>query len=149
MLQKMNKFIADNGIWIFLCAVTYRLVFYIIDLVSAFDIGAGYGVRRMFDSLLGIVLEMIILVVILEISRKVASDYAPGQPVQNRPYNAPTPAPQQPIQQAQPVQPVQQAQPVQPVQQAQPVGGAAWFCSNCGAQNNDGMAFCAKCGKPK
>lgn len=128
MLQKINKVIAENGIWIFLCALTYRLVFYVIDIVSAFKWSAGGGVRCIFEGLFGIAVSMVTLVVLLEVSRKVASSYAPTQPTQNRPYNAPMPN--------------QQPRPVQ--------GGAAgWFCASCGAQNNDGMAFCAKCGRPK
>lgn len=132
MLQKINRFIAANSIWIFLIAVTYKLTFYIINLVNGFEANAGLGVRRLFEGLLGAAWELIVLAVILEVSRKVASSYAP-RPVQNNPYNAPMPN--------------QQPRPAQP--QAQPQGGAAWFCANCGSQNNAGMAFCSKCGKPK
>lgn len=132
-MQKINRFIAANGIWIFLCAATYKLTFYIINLVSAFKVSGGYGVERLFSGLLGAAWDLIILAVILEVSRKVASSYPPERPVQNSPYNAPMPN--------------QQPRPAQP--QPQPQGGAAWFCANCGSQNNGGMAFCAKCGKPK
>lgn len=131
-MQRINRFIAANGIWIFLCAVVYKLTFYIINLVDAFKYTAGSGVRSLFSGLIGGAWDLIILAVILEVSRKVASSYAP-RPVQNNPYNAPMPN--------------QQPRPAQP--QPQPQGGAAWFCANCGTQNNGGMSFCSKCGKPK
>lgn len=127
-MQKINRFIAENGIWIFLCAATYKFTFYIINLVDAFKFGAASGVRSLFTGLIGGAWDLIILAVILEVSRKVASSYAP-RPVQNSPYNAPMPN--------------QQPRPVQPQ------GGAAWFCTSCGTQNNEGTSFCSKCGKPK
>lgn len=132
MLQKINRFIAANSIWIFLIAVTYKLTFYIINLVNGFEANAGLGVRRLFEGLLGAAWELIVLAVILEVSRKVASGYPPEQRVQPNPYNAPMPNQQQP----------------RPAQQ--PQGGVAiWTCPNCGSQNNGAMAFCAKCGKPR
>lgn len=140
-MQKINKFIADNGLWIFLGAAAYKFTFYIINLVNAFESSAGYGVRTLFSGLLGAAWDLIILAVILEVSRKVASGYPaqparPAQPAQPAaPYTAPMPA-QQPVQPAQPVQ--------QPAQ-----APAIWTCPNCGSQNTEGMAFCAKCGKPK
>lgn len=137
-MQKINKFIADNGIWIFLCAATYRFTFYIINLVSAFKASAGYGVKSLFGDLFDAAWGLIILAVILEVSRKVASGYPPVQQIQQvpgSPYTA-----QRPVQPVQP--PVQQ-----PAQPAQPQ--AIWTCPNCGSQNSEGMAFCAKCGKQR
>lgn len=134
-MQKINKFIANNGLWIFLGAAVYKLTFYIINLVSAFKpVGYGfdakvdvaYGMRTLFSGLLGMIWDLIILAVILEVSRKIASGYSPE-----------VKAPQAPM------APVQPAQPAAPVQQAAP---AIWTCPNCGSQNNEGMAFCAKCG---
>lgn len=149
-MQKINKFIADNGLWIFLGAAVYKLTFYIINLVSAFTpigygldakVDVGYGMRTLFSGLLGAIWDLIILAVLLEVSKKIASGYsaAPQAPQQApaAPYTAPTPA-QQPVQQA-------AAQPAQP---AQPTA-AIWTCPNCGSQNNEGMAFCAKCGNKK
>lgn len=152
-MQKINKFIADNGLWIFLGAAAYKFTFYIINLVLAFQSSVGYGVRNMFSGLLGAAWDLIILAVILEVSKKVASGYPPEvrapQPQQAAPVvPAPMPA-QQPVQPAQPVQQVA-AQPVQQPTQpapapAQPTA-AIWTCPNCGSQNTEGMAFCAKCG---
>lgn len=151
VMQKINKFIADNGLWIFLGAAAYKFTFYIINLVLAFMSSAGYGVRSMFSGLLGAAWDLIVLAVILEVSRKVASGYPaepakpvqPAQPAQPAasPYTAPMPA-------QQPVQPVQQpAQPVQP--EIPEKTKAIWTCPNCGSQNTEGMAFCAKCGNPR
>ena len=145
-MQKINKFIADNGLWIFLGAAAYKFTFYIIDLVLAFQSNAGYGVRNMFSGLLGAAWDLIVLAILLEVSRKVASGYpAAPQQAPAAPYTAPMPA-QQPVQQV-PAQPVQPVQPTQPVQPAPAQSTAAiWTCPNCGSQNNEGMAFCAKCG---
>lgn len=169
-MQKINKFIADNALWIFLGAAAYKFTFYIINLVYTFISSVGSGVRSMFSGLLGAAWDLIVLAVILEVSKKIASGYpaeqkAPQQAPQPTlgqapaaPGTAPMPA-QQTVQPAQPVQPVPQAtaqpaQPAQPVQQveaqpaqpAQPTQPAIWTCPNCGSQNTEGMAFCAKCG---
>lgn len=147
-MQKINKFIADNGLWIFLGAAVYKLTFYIINLVNAFTpvgygfdtkVDVGYGMRTLFSGLLGMVWDLIILAVILEVSKKIASGY-PAQPAR----------PVQPAQPAQPASPYTAPMPAQqPVQQPAQPAPAIWTCPNCGSQNTDGMAFCAKCGKPK
>lgn len=155
-MQKINRFIANNGLWIFLGAAVYKLTFYIISLVNAFKpvgygfdakVDVGYGMRTLFSGLLGAIWDLIILAVLLEVSKKIASGYPPEvrapQPQAPQapasPYTAPMPA-QQPVQPAQPAP----AQPVQPAP-AQPTA-AIWTCPNCGSQNTEGMAFCAKCG---
>lgn len=160
-MQKINKFIADNALWIFLGAAAYKFTFYIIDLVYAFISNVGSGVRTMFSGLLGAAWDLIILVVILEVSKKIASGYpaeqkAP-QPVPAAPGTAPMPAqqPAQPAQQAAaqpaPAQPATAPAPAQPTPapaqpEPAPAQPAIWTCPNCGSQNTEGMAFCAKCG---
>lgn len=150
-MQKINKFIADNALWIFLGAAAYKFTFYIINLVLAFISSVGYGVRNMFSGLLGAAWDLIILAVILEVSKKIASGYpaeqkAP-QPVPAAPNTAPMPAqqPVQPVQAAQQPVPQAAAQPAQPAEPT-PAQPAIWTCPNCGSQNTEGMAFCAKCG---
>lgn len=149
VMQKINKFIANNRLWIFLGAAVYKLTFYIINLVNAFKpigygfdtkVDVGYGMRTLFSGLLGMAWDLIILAVILEVSKKIASGY-PAQPAQ----------PTQPTQPASPyTAPMPAQQPAQPVQPAQPAQAPAiWTCPNCGSQNTDGMAFCAKCGNKK
>ncbi len=142
MIEQFNKFIAKNGMWIFLGAATYKFVFYVINLVYAFQGGASRGVRTLFDDLLGMALELIILGVVLELSRKLAGNTvsAPtnyGYTAQNN-YAAQTAQAPRPVQ-------APQAQSV-PTPTA---NSGAWFCSSCGTQNVQGAGFCSKCGKPK
>lgn len=138
MMSKINKAIAQNGIWIFLVAALYKFTFWIINMVSDFKWGAASGVRTLFSGLFGMVLDLVILAVILEVSRKIAEKYTAAD-FANNPFAPPTAnnynaAPQAPVQQA--------------GNFAAPNNGA-WFCAGCGTQNDNGTSFCAKCGKPK
>lgn len=142
MLQSLNRIIAKNGMWIFLFAATYKFVFYIISLVSAFKGGGANGVRVMFESLFNMALELATLGILLEVSRKVAETYPP-EPV--RQYN---PMMGQGGPNMMPGAPMQGAPMQAPVQNAAPAGDT-WFCSACGTQNASGTGFCSKCGKPK
>lgn len=171
MIKKINTAIAKNGIWIFLCAATYKFVFLIISIVNSFKYNGAGGVRTLFEGFFNYALELVILAVLLELSAKLAGVVIEAKPIPMQPLNnfnqqtvQPAPVQQVPMQQA-PVQqapvqqtPVQQA-PVQqaPVQQApaqetpapQSTTASVWFCSNCGTQNEGSSNFCYKCGKPK
>lgn len=149
MLQRINKAIAQYGIWIFIVAALYKFTFWIIDMVNGFGVSGGYGVRVMFSSLFGMVIDLVILAVILEVSRKIAEKYTqadfaqPVFPANPNGYN-PTPANNF---NAAPQAPVQNAAPVQPVNNVAPSG--VWYCSSCGTQNDGATSFCSKCGKAK
>lgn len=147
MLQSLNRTIAKGGMWIFLFAATYKFVFYIINLVTAFNAGGAHGVKVMFGSLFDMALELAMLGVLLEVSRKVAETYPPEPVRQFNPMmgqGAPNMMPGAPM----PGAPAQNAPMQTPVQNAAPAGDA-WFCSACGTQNASGTGFCSKCGKPK
>lgn len=144
MLQSLNRTIAKGGMWIFLFAATYKFVFYIINLVTAFKNGGGAnGVKVMFESLFDMALSLATLGILLEVSRKVAETYPPEPVRQFNPMmgqGGPNMMPGAPMQGA----PMQGA----PVQNAAPAGNI-WTCTACGTQNAAGSGFCAKCGKPK
>lgn len=150
--------IAKFGIWIFLCAATFKFTFWIIDMVDGFKWKAGEGVRALFYGLFEMIFYLIILAVILEVSRKIAEKYTAAELA---PKPATYAAPQQANYQQVPVQPQAPVQQVAPqaapapqaasAQQAAPVAptNGVWYCAGCGTQNTADAAFCAKCGKPK
>lgn len=156
MLKKINRFIAQYGIWIFIIAALYKFTFWIINMVNSFNLGAGSGLHSMFSGLFGMVLDLVILAVILEVSRKIAEKYTaadfatpafntnPNNGYNPAPANNFNAAPQAPVQNATPVQP---QVPVQPANNATPSG--VWYCSSCGTQNDGAASFCSKCGKAK
>lgn len=128
MLQKLNSIIARNGLWIFMGAATYKFVFWVINISTAFAneyTKVGSDLKVLFGGLIDMAWELLILAVILEVSRKIASGYAA-----NANYN-----PQMPVQ-------PNNAVPT-------PANNGAWFCTGCGTQNNGASSFCSKCGKPK
>ncbi|MDE6728210.1 MAG: hypothetical protein K2J80_09785 [Oscillospiraceae bacterium] len=141
MLQKLNRIIAQNSLWIFLGAATYKFVFWIINVATSFSnqyTSAASGVKILFQGMFDLALELVILAVILEVSRKIASGYpAPTQTNYNPAPNNYNPQ--------MPVQPTNTA----PVPQPAPANSDPWFCSNCGTQNNGATSFCSNCGKPK
>lgn len=133
MIHKINSSIAKYGDWIFLGAALYRFTFYILDLITAFNGGAGRGVKYIFSGLFDAALYLILLAVFIGIARKLTGISGISILASNNNGYAPqaSAAPQVP-----------------PVIPQVPAAGM-WLCSTCGTQNADGTSFCSKCGKPK
>lgn len=151
MVNGINKTVAKYGDWIFLGAATYRFVFYILDLVSAFKYGGGgNGVKTLFGGLFDMVLYFVLLAAIIGVTRKitgikgvsVAAAMNGNTMLQN---------PQYPTQQVPMAQnPVQSAPAPTPAPTAAPApANNVWYCSSCGKQNSGETSFCSNCGKPK
>lgn len=150
MIQKINRFVAKNALWIFLAAATYKFVFVIMDIVNSFRYNGAHGVRTLFEGLLEYTLTLLLIAVLLEVSRKIAesegfkftqsfTNYAPQQPVNYIPQApaapaAPAPAPTN--------APAPASAPVSTVSED-------WFCAQCGTKNIAGTSFCSQCGRPK
>lgn len=172
MVNGINKFVAKYGDWIFLGAATYRFVFYILDIVSAFKYsGGGGGVKTLFGGLFDMVLYFVLLAAIIGLARKLtgikgvdlSATMNGGNMQQNPQYPAQQmPMPQNPVQgtpvapapapMAAPVPPVAPAPTATPAPAPVPTAAPAnnvWYCSNCGKQNAAETAFCSNCGKPK
>lgn len=166
MIQRINLAISKFRVGIFVVAALYKFTFWIINMVNAFQnhaavgssggmiggSGGGAGVYILFDGLFSMLIELVMLAILLEVSRKIAEKYtqsdfaAPAAPQLN--YNGYNAAPQAPVQ---PQMQVPPQAPVQPQAQApaQPAASGVWYCSGCGTQNTADAAFCANCGKPK
>lgn len=172
MVNGINKFVAKYGDWIFLGAATYRFVFYILDIVSAFKYrGGGEGVKTLFSGLFDMVLYFVLLAAIIGLARKLTGvngvsvsatmnggnmPQNPQYPAQQMPQNPVQGAPVAPVPTAAPVPPVAPVAPVAPAPTAAPApaptaapANNVWYCSNCGNQNGAETLFCSNCGKPK
>lgn len=153
MIQRINLAISKFRVWIFIVAALYKFTFWIIDMVTMFRLSGGSGVYTMFNGLFGMVIDLIILAVILEVSRKIAEKYSQADfaatfsPMPN--FVAPQVPPVQPQMKAAPQAPAPAPAPVQPQAPAQPAAAGVWYCSGCGTQNSGEAMFCANCGKPK
>lgn len=132
MVNGINKTVAKYGDWIFLGAALYRFVFYILDLVSAFNSGAGYGVKTMFRELFEIALYLILLAAVIGITRKLTGIKGVSITVPTNNNMPQAPSAQFPA----------QGSTISPA-------NSVWFCSSCGTQNNGETSFCSNCGKPK
>lgn len=151
MLKKINKFIADAGIWIFIVTALYKFTFWIINMVNGFQTSGAAGCAQLFGGLFQMCVDLIMLAVLLEVSRKIAEKYTPaelapsGYGQYNNGYGAPMNGYNQMPPMGQPQPPMGQPAP----QQVQPASNGVWFCNGCGTQNNGDTAFCSKCGKPR
>lgn len=157
MVKGINKFAAKYGDWVFLGVAIYRLVFYILDLVDAFKISGGYGVKVLFGGLFDMFLYFVLLCVIIGVARKITGvngvDIAASLNTNTQNYQYPQqqyPMGQNPVQGAVP--------PYAPTAPSAPTASAAstsvpadgsWFCAGCGKQNTSESAFCFNCGKPR
>lgn len=150
MIQKINKAIAQYGMWIFLGAATYKFVFWIINMVQSFKAGAGYGLKTLFGGMFDYVLDLVILAVLLELSRYLASKCGSNVAQNNNFNHAPVNNYNPQAAQQMPAAPTPNASmPTAQPTTVQPTANNVWYCSNCGTPNSNVTSFCSKCGKPK